>query len=120
MCVCHSICCVSCTGELAEAGQHVAAVVEDGEELQLVLEAELEVGRVVRGRDLHRARAERAVDALVADDRQQVRLAVARERVTHLPACTSQQRTMRDELFTRFTTSYILIIPHPRLTEVFI
>ena len=79
------------TGELAEARKHFAAVVEDGEELQLVLVGELKVGRVVRRRDLHRARAERAVDALVADDRQQVGLAVAREWVTHLFACTNEQ-----------------------------
>lgn len=79
--------CTKRTGEGPEAGQHDAAVVEDREELQLVLQAELEVGRVVRRRHLHGAGAKLAVDALVADDRQQIRLAVARERVPHLLTC---------------------------------
>ena len=63
-------------GEAVEAGElragrlgHPARAVDDDDLLQAVLLAELEVDRVVGRRDLDRARAELALDALVGDDR---------------------------------------------------
>ena len=50
-------------------GGDVAALVEDDERRQAVPAADLEVVRVVRGRDLDRAGAELGIDVVVGDDR---------------------------------------------------
>ena len=56
------------TGERTRRGRHHPALVDDREHLQPVALPDLEVGRVVAGRDLERARPELAVDGLIGDD----------------------------------------------------
>ena len=48
---------------------HCTVVVHDAHDGQVVAQADLEVVGVVRGRDLHRARAEFQIDVVVGDDR---------------------------------------------------
>ena len=56
-------------GEVAGVLVHPAVRTDHGQDLELVVAADLEVGRVVAGRDLERAGAELGLDARVGDHR---------------------------------------------------